>query len=274
MKRHNHRRSVRPRRLGVQPLESRKLMAGDVAVDVDISGSRMDVELTGDGLSNGVEVRQIGDYLHINGLNHGGAATTIEGQASYVLATKFYTGSQWVSLDDLRIELNGGDDHVLIRDVRMNAFTHSDLEIRTGRGNDRITMMDVTVLNDIDLDDDAWQDGNDYWWMRNIDVGGKLEADMGDGFDTFVASYLDADHLDVNSGRHNDYVSLFGIDVDELDVQLSSGNDRLRIDASDAVFADLDGGADDDVLDVNGTGFYANGFNAVAASDNFETIYS
>ncbi|WP_372897992.1 hypothetical protein, partial [Stieleria sp.] len=97
---------------------------------------------------------------------------------------------------------------------------------------------------------------------------------MGDGADTFVASYTDARSLNIDSGRHNDYVSLFGIDVDNLDVELRSGNDTLRIDASDADNAHLDGGSNHDTLDVNGTGFYANAFDAVLASEDFETIYA
>ena len=252
------------------------MMAGDVSVDVDISGSRIDVELTGDAASNGVEVRQINDMLRITGLKQGGAPTTIEGNSVQYIATKQFIGGSWRTLDDLNIKLGNGDDYVILRDVNMQHHSHSDLKIETGRGNDRITMMDVTVRDDIDLDDHSSDDGADYWWMRNIDAGDRLDADMGDGNDTFVASYTDARTLDIDSGSHNDYVSLFGIDVDTLAVELRHGNDTLRIDASSADDADLDGGendGDNDTLDVNGTGFYANTFDAVLASENFETIY-
>lgn len=266
--------SVNRRRLGFQNLESRKLMAGDISVDVDISSNRIDVELTGDSAANGVEVRQIGDLLRITGLNHGGAPTTINGDSVRFVPTRQWIGGSWRMLDDLTIKLGNGDDMVLLRDLDMQHHSHSDLQIETGRGNDRITMMDINVRDDVRLIDHAWDDGNDYWWMRNVDVGDELEADMGDGDDVFVASYTDARKLDIDSGRHNDFVSLFGIDVDTLAVQLSSGNDTLRIDASAADAADLDGGSGLDKLDVNGTGFYANAFDAVLASEDFETIYS
>ena len=265
--------AAKKRRLGLQNLETRKMMAGDISVDIDISGSRIDVELTGDGAANGVEVRQVNDMLRITGLTQGGAPTTINGNSVQYIPTKVFTGSSWRTLDDLTIKLGNGDDQVIIRDVNMQHHSHSDLRIETGRGNDRITMMDVNVLNDMRLLDHSTDDGNDYWWMRNVNVGDRLEADMGDGADTFVASYTDARTMDIDSGRHNDYVSLFGIDVDNLDVALRSGNDTLRIDASDADDADLDGGSDHDKLDVNGTGFYANAFDAVLASEDFETIY-
>ncbi|QEG00650.1 hypothetical protein Mal15_47210 [Stieleria maiorica] len=266
--------SHKQRRLGLQNLETRKMMAGDISVDVDISGSRIDVELTGDGAANGVEVRQINDTLRITGLNHGGAATTIEGNSALNIPTKQFISGSWRTLDDLTIKLGNGDDYVVVRDVNMQHHSHSDLRIETGAGNDRITMLDVDVLRNMRLLDHSSDDGNDYWWMRNVDIGGRLEADMGDGADTFVASYTDADEMDIDSGRHNDYVSLFGIDVDSLVVNLRSGNDTLRIDASDADAADLDGGDNHDTLDVNGTGFYANAFDAVLASEDFETIYA
>lgn len=263
------------RRLGLQNLETRKMMAGDVSVDIDISGSRIDVELTGDGAANGVEVRQINDTLRITGLTQGGAPTTINGSSSQVnIPTKLFTGGSWRTLDDLTIKLGNGDDQVVIRDVNMQHHSHSDLKIETGAGNDRITMLDVNVLDDMYLIDHSSDDGNDYWWMRNVDVGDHLNVNMGDGADTFVASYTDARSLNIDSGRHNDYVSLFGIDVDNLDVELRSGNDTLRIDASDADNAHLDGGSNHDTLDVNGTGFYANAFDAVLASEDFETIYA
>lgn len=270
-------RSTNRRRLGMQNLESRKMMAGDVSVDVDISGTRIDIELTGDNAANGVEVRQFNDLLRITGLTQGGAPTTIDGSAARYIQTKQLVGGSWRTLDDLTIKMADGDDHVIIRDVNMQHHSHSDLKIETGRGNDRVTMMDVDVLDDLDMDDHSSDDGNDYWWMRNVDVGDRLDADMGDGADTFVASFTEARTMDIESGRHNDYVSLFGIDVDNLDVALSSGNDTLRIDASSADNADLDGGensGDNDTLDVNGTGYYANSFDAVFASEDFETIYS
>ncbi|MEM8671356.1 MAG: hypothetical protein AAGG48_27800 [Planctomycetota bacterium] len=271
---HAKRRSPNQRTLGFQNLETRKLMAGDIGVDVDISGSRIDIELTGDGAANGVEVRQIGDMLQITGLNHGGSATTIDGQAARLIPTRQWISGSWRTLDDLNIKLGGGDDHVVLKDINMQHHSHSDLTIETGAGNDRITMFDVTVRDDLTLKDHSSDDGNDYWWMRNADVGDKLEADMGDGDDVFIASYTEAKKMDIDSGRHNDYVSLFGIDVDSLVVNLKSGEDTLRIDASSADDANLEGGSGDDVLDVDGNGYYANTFDAVFASDDFETILS
>ncbi|MEM6472239.1 MAG: hypothetical protein AAF802_21945 [Planctomycetota bacterium] len=263
------------RRLFVQPLESRKMMAGDVTVEVDYSGSRIDVEITGDHLDNGIEVREISDILEIRGLQHDGTATTVNGQDAVLIPTKSFSGGTWRTLDDLVIKLGDGDDYALIRDVNMQHHSHSDLIVETGKGDDRITMMDTNVLRDMKLRDHSWQDGDDYWWMRNVNVGRKLEADMGDGNDVFVASYTDADELDIETGRHDDYVSLFGIDVDELEVDLDQGDDTLRIDASSANTADLDGGqGGNDRLDVNGRGFYANTFDAVLASDDFEVILS
>lgn len=270
-------RSTQTRRLGVQNLETRKMMAGDVSVDIDISGSRIDVELTGDHASNGVEVRQIGDMLQITGLNHGGSPTTIDGAGTKLISTKQWINGSWRTLDDLRIKLGSGDDHVVLRDLNMQHHSHSDLRIETGAGNDRVTMMDITVRNDLKMYDHSSDDGSDYWWMRNVDVRDELIAEMGDGNDVFVASYTDARKLDIDTGSHNDYVSLFGIDVDLLEVDLRSGSDTLRIDASAADYADLDAGenyGDNDVLDVNGTGYYANSFDAVHASEDFETIYS
>ena len=66
--------SQKPRRLFVESMESRQLMAGNVFANV-IGG---DLVLTGDNASNGVEVRQLGAGVYrVIGQVQGGAPTTI-----------------------------------------------------------------------------------------------------------------------------------------------------------------------------------------------------
>lgn len=271
-----NRRNQSARRLSVQNLETRKLMAGDIDLDLSFSGSNMDIRLTGDSANNGVEVRQIGGNLHITGLNHDGTGqTTIDGAITRIVPMNQIQGGQIRQLDDIRVNLNNGNDYLLMRNVNMGLKSHSDLSVNTGRGSDRIYMKNVYVRDDVTLRDHTSDTSTEQWNLSDVTVGDEIDAEMYAGIDTFVAARTDADKMDIDTGSNNDFVSLMAIDVNELDVDLSSGNDRLRIDASDAGDADLDGGSGvGDILDVNGNGYYANAFDAVAASEDFETIWS
>ena len=66
--------SMSSRRLGLESLESRELMAG--VVSVQVSGGNL--RITGDGAANGVVVFQLGEgQYRVLGANHGGSLTRI-----------------------------------------------------------------------------------------------------------------------------------------------------------------------------------------------------
>jgi hypothetical protein len=87
------------RRLQVEGLESRALLAGNVSVSVS-SGN---LSITGDDAANAVSVQQLdtGKYF-VTGFSTGGSATSINGQAQGIVVTGV-TGN-------INVDLNGGDD--------------------------------------------------------------------------------------------------------------------------------------------------------------------
>ena len=92
--------ALRTRRAKIQRLENRQMMAGDVSLDINTSGSRLDIELTGDHAGNGVEIRQISnDLMRISGTFRDGAATTINGRSSVVIPMTWANGTRTARLD-------------------------------------------------------------------------------------------------------------------------------------------------------------------------------
>ena len=121
------------RRLSVESMESRQLMAGNVFANV-IGG---DLVLTGDGASNGVEVRQLGAGVYrIIGTIHGGAQTHV--WLGGVAANSQVVGGV---NDDFQINLNAGDDFLLMSAAGLPAgskmLVPTDLNVHTNDGKDR-----------------------------------------------------------------------------------------------------------------------------------------
>src|SRR5262245_27198229 len=123
------------RRLGLENLESRQLLAGDVTVSV--SGG--DLTITGDGAANGVLMFQLGDgQYRIAGVRQVGAATRIRlgnSTASYQTVTGV--------TDDVVINLQGGNDRVTVTHnpgFSLYSTLPDDLTIYTGSGDDVVRL--------------------------------------------------------------------------------------------------------------------------------------
>ena len=68
----------------------------------------------------------------------------------------------------------------------------------------------------------------------------------------------------------DDHVDMLNVDTNDLRVDMGDGDDNLRIRATAANRVRIDGGDDVDTLRVEHVGFYANAFDAVDESDDFE----
>ena len=220
----------RKQELSYQTLEGRRLLAGDVSVA--LSGSTLVV--TGDDLSNQIEVSQDanGDVL-FTGLD----STTINGQTEFTFAQAF---------ERSRFQLNDGAD-----EVSFNGF-ESGREFRFlgGDGDDRLDATGLTARyyhvqgND---GDDAFQlsdslsrrsayfhlgDGDDVLAVESFDAGRNFKVFGNAGNDTFASNTLTVDRkFRVNLGSGNDEALIAG----ESDfgrsakVRLGSGNDFLGV---------------------------------------------
>lgn len=229
--------------LGIESLESRTMMAGDVAAA--LAGG--DLVLNGDNNSNEVVIRatdQAGQFV-VEGLN----GTTINGQASATIS-----GVN----DDFRINLRNGNNALLMTAEGANGVQSSfrisdDVQIRTGNGNDVVVFDNVRVLGNTSLntgdgDDSAvffesrlngelrgnMGDGDDFLGLDNVRVDGRIRASLGDGSDNFIMfSSTVGDRVDANMGSGDDLVGLVESTFeDDLRVNGNNGFDRVLRDAT------------------------------------------
>ena len=126
---------------GIEPLEQRRMMAGDVTAS--LSGA--DLVVNGDNSGNEVVIRateQAGQFV-VEGLN----GTTINGQQSATISGV---------TDDLRIDLRNGDNVLLLTaegpDGEQSFLqVADDLQIRTGSAEDVVVFDNVRVGDRADL---------------------------------------------------------------------------------------------------------------------------
>ena len=246
----------RKQELSYQTLEGRRLLAGDVSVA--LSGSTLVV--TGDDLSNQIEVSQNanGDVL-FTGLD----STTINGQTAFTFTQTF---------ERSRFELNDGAD-----EVSFDGFEGGrEFRFLGGDGDDRLEATGVSARfyhvqgNDgddaIQLSNSSTQrsayfhlgDGDDVLAVESFDAGRNFKVFGNAGDDTFASNALTVDRkFRVNLGSGDDEALISG----ESDfgksarVRLGSGNDFLGVlpglhDAT-AIFNKrtvIDAGSDNDVV--------------------------
>jgi hypothetical protein len=202
-------KSQTTRRLGLESMESRQLMAGNVFAAV--GGG--DLFLSGDGAANGVEVRQLGaGKYQIIGLVHGGVQTKVwlggVGANSQVVAGV---------TDDFQINLNAGDDALLMSAAGLPAgsklLVPTDLNIHTHDGNDRVVISNVRARDDVFID---LGNHNDYLSMYGTLVGGSPITPDND--------------LAVHGGTGNDFAIVQATSIrDDLIVNLVDGNDTAYL---------------------------------------------
>src|SRR5262249_3150905 len=91
-----------------ESLEQRNLLAGDVTASI-VHG---DLVIKGDDLANGITITagtNAGTVV-ITGVDAGGSSTTVNGTANGTVTLSGFT-------DDLKINMNGGDDTVSITEL-------------------------------------------------------------------------------------------------------------------------------------------------------------
>ena len=252
----SHISTRRKQELSYQTLEGRRLLAGDVSVA--LSGSTLVV--TGDDLSNQIEVSQNanGDVL-FTGLD----STTINRQTAFTFTQTF---------ERSRFELNDGAD-----EVSFDGFEGGrEFRFLGGDGDDRLEATGVSARfyhvqgNDgddaIQLSNSSTQrsayfhlgDGDDVLAVESFDAGRNFKVFGNAGDDTFASNALTVDRkFRVNLGSGDDEALISG----ESDfgksarVRLGSGNDFLGVlpglnDAT-AIFNKrtvIDAGSDNDVV--------------------------
>jgi hypothetical protein len=205
------------KRLRLESLESRRLLAGDVGVDV-VDGNLL---IRGDRLSNAIEIRQAqdgsGDFV-IRGLEtEDGVATTVNGEES--ARVDGVTG-------DVLAALQAGDDVIYIHDADLPR----NLVVRTGSGADTVLVGglprgDAPVPEPLPPEQiDAALTGGDVDGVPgeptpvdpvpilpipNVTIAGSARVTTSGGQDRIGMGSVDVGrNLVINTGRHDDFLTL------------------------------------------------------------------
>lgn len=254
----NTRKSVRPatpRRFGIESLEDRQLMAGNV----DVTLSNGNLLLTGDNLGNGVQIRQISaNKLAVVGIKQAGANTSINGSGFQVFSG--VTGS-------VTFNMNGGNDQVDVINGQGFFATQPGLPstfqpvdfarnvtMNMGDGSDLVHLEDADVNGGLRIDG-GFDNGADTIRLEGISTIGfkssALEIDTRGGADVIDIEFADLDgSVSIDSGLENDQVKLLFAEVGgDLTIRTQAGEDLVQL-FDVAVLDDLliDAGNNDDVV--------------------------
>jgi Planctomycete extracellular len=270
-----NRRKTNTKRLSVESLEDRKLMAGNVLAAYNAGSNNL--VLTGDAANNQVEVRPgAAGGIVITGLG----TTTINGVASVVLPTP--------SLNAVNVQMNAGNDLVRFVDTFMNQFNSQEM----GAGNDTVQLTNVRVRNAVNIstlggndivkvggifagniriateagDDQVTVSGRsgvvlqnnfqvspDYVFGGAIGGGRLIEILTGDDKDIVQLSGLQHDgRVWIDTGDQNDLVRTFNTRVaDRIDLFTQAGDDTVNIQSTRTPVFAIRLGAGDDLVTID-----------------------
>jgi hypothetical protein len=300
MSRRNH---FSPRHLGMESLESRQMMAGNVTASV--SGGNLTV--TGDGSANGIIVFQLGEgQFRVVGSNQGGAATRIR-QGNSLANYQTVNGVT----GDITIDMRGSNDRVTFSNTPAFGQVSNvprDLTIFTGDGQDNVSLTRLRVGDDVRVDlggqndnfqiSDSIVGADDGQANHNLEVFGQAGEDDILIFNNQNEVLVRGDAT-INTGPTNedDEVTLHQLHVlDDLEVLTFGGgddvfvwdcqiNDDLTVDtgegrdsavisqsSADVIFARM--GGDRDYLEIVNSSARSANLNGGTGSDDWLDLLS
>jgi hypothetical protein len=278
--RRNIRRNRGVRGLRLEHLETRCLLAGNVAVSR--TGDTLFVR--GDNLANEIGIFSAGgdDYTVV------GVDTTINGSDDP-------EGPTFFNIRNFNIDLRGGNDTLGIADdptgladiesalaagfpitlgdigpteptaldgfilirtgagadtVGLAVDTGSFVDIATGAGNDQVGVLASDIGAHLFI---RGEDGSDGVAVIDSFVETTFLMEGGRGSDGLFVQTFDADSMTVNGGRDSDTIGLFDIAVTGSIVVLGDhGNDSIQLEFAEANFVHLLGGDGNDFIDADG----------------------
>jgi hypothetical protein len=205
----------RKRKLDIEKLDSRQLMAGNVFAGLTSDGQ---LQITGDSNSNSVRIAQIGSTTYrVTGLLQEGAPTTVNGQGY----------RDFANVKSVNANLGAGNDRIDVGNSSLYGLITSlpqGVSISTGSGADMVLVDRVATIMDVNINGGT---GND-----NIRVDRSRIGHPQDEFrqgDLSILAGLGSDVVNVsNSSVVGDvYVETgLGLATDQvLMSRLSVGND-------------------------------------------------
>lgn len=229
----NHRQKstdkMQKRRLEVEKLDSRQLMAGNVFAELTSDGQ---LQISGDAHSNYVRVAQIGSTTYrVTGLPQAGLPTTVNGQNS----------RDFLNVQSVNVLLGAGNDRIDIGNSNVygrTTFLSQGISIATGTGADTVHIDRVATTTDVEIQTES---GNDIIRVDRSHIGnalgefrqGDLRVSAGFGSDSVnVSNSVVAGELYVETGLGlaTDQVHLAGLTVGRDAVVIADEPDAFRID--------------------------------------------
>ncbi len=291
--------SARTRKLTLENLENRKLMAGNITAGLDSAGV---LQISGDSSANGVAIYQISDTtIRIAGLTQGGLGTMINGSTSV---------RDFRNVQGLNVNLGSGSDRVEIGTGAASGRTtilNRGATIDGGSGDDTIKLERSATLGNVII---VGGTGHDTVVVNQVKVGspldefrqGELMIQTGYGNDRIEVSNttvnqsvniesglgLYSDQVTLNNVSAGEDINVWAVELDNfrtdttINANLTSvtAGDEVRVDTrhaqaqitmkqvtADAVFAEL--GAKDDSLRLESI---VSNSTQVSGGDGYDTL--
>jgi hypothetical protein len=169
--------------LGLEPLEGRRLLAGNVTAAL-VKGV---VQINGDKESNGIEIGQ--DQATGDLIVAGDSSTTINGSSGPLTISRSAGAA-------VNITMGGGDDSVQLVEVGVLIIEQppgilfpkptvplAGLTIDTGQGNDSVGLQGVYVAGDVSINAGG---GDDTVGQSFTVAGGSMSINVGEGNDVII----------------------------------------------------------------------------------------
>ena len=232
--------------LGLEPLESRRLLAGQVAVAGTAAG---DIVITGDNQDNDIRLvlDQVGfaSYLVVEG--HNGTQIEFDGNVGPTQSVPITRqGNNFVINRDVRIQMRGGNDEVeVLAWLPTGSLTiQRDLNVNMGSGSDTFIVegdpaTHSYVGRDLTVNASAGADGDyvEVYQMIAPRVNLRVGA-SGSGFDQAIFHESLTGNLRMNGTSGETVLAVS--DAQAFDARLSSGSGEDQIMIADSHFDRLD----------------------------------
>ncbi|NOZ40314.1 MAG: hypothetical protein GXP24_08825 [Planctomycetes bacterium] len=225
---------IKDRKLSMQELEKRELMAGDVAVS--LSNGVLNIE--GDDAGNYVQVDQLSDGAYkVSGRYSNGRSTLINGR---------YNDLIFKGVENINVQMADGQDQLNLNGTGIPTdLLKGDLNIQMGYGDDVVRVNKFWVAGDAQIDtdevDNSWNaknQGDDLLTAKDFVVIGSLDVTTSEGADQvlFVASsnnwnaFYEGFSLNTGTGtKAGDIVDLQNVFTWKgIDINTSNGDDTFN----------------------------------------------
>jgi len=211
-RRRTQRSRYRLHSVAVELLERRTLLTGNVTA----AYSHGDLVLRGDNADNSVAILNDAGNLVIRGSN----GTTINGSSDDFVAIMSATNIH----DDLWVNLRGGNNTLSLQNVQVG----DDVHMRSGRGNDTITIADSHIDDNLLINTAK---GNDTVVVQNLNVSEDIRISTGAGSDQVRVSVTRVDDdLRIRSASGDDAIIVSACEIgDDYTIHSGSGDDTINV---------------------------------------------